>query len=115
MGEPPAFVSKEEECTVTTVIQFWNEDGSVELRTELILVEWRRRRAQRIPERVAGVKCVVANELPCATVKLVTAAFGHHADNAPEDSTVLGSVIMRLHLELLYSVNDGRNHVSARI
>ncbi len=71
--------------------------------------------AELVPKRITSVKCIIAYELPCASVKDVAAAPSHNADHSTENSTILGLVIVRLDLELLNGVNDGWNDVGAGV
>ena len=62
---------------------------------------------------VARVKNIIAQEFPSAAMKLIGPTAGYHVDDPAEHAAILCLIVVRLHFELLHSVNDRRHDICA--
>ena len=105
--EPDALIASKKECVVASVI-VRQDHWSADIRPKLILVQ-----LVDAGYRIPGIKRAIANKLPTLTVKFVRARLGHNVHHPAENTSKLRLIVVRVDLEFLDIIDDGRNRVCA--
>ena len=111
LAPPPereALVADEEERPIPAVV-LRKHHGPSEGGAELVLPE----RALAGHKSAPSVQDVVTQEFPGGAVELVRAGLRDDVDDPSQRAADLGLVVVRLDLELLDSVDDGRHRIGA--